>query len=120
MYSVVGKILYMNWSYKASVGGTGGPLTSYFYKLPSGYTTSSISNLVTPYVGSGGGTLIGTGHTTQNTNPIFIFYTTSGTTPHMYFVGKTTATTYIVQSDTYVPYTVGSLNIAFEAAIPLA
>ena len=118
MYSVVGRTLYMNFYYTSPAGGTAGNGT-YYYKLPTGYTTSSIQNAVIPYTTIvPAGTKIGNGYLYyKNVQEIVttLYYDEIGTVPYI-----TIYTSSNRQSSSHFAYSAVEVNWTFEAAIPLA
>jgi hypothetical protein len=118
MYSVVGRTLYMNWYYTSPAPGTAGNGV-YYYKLPTGYTTSSIQDAVIPYnTIVTAGTKIGNGYLyLKNVQEIVttLFYDEIGTVPYI-----TIFTSSNRQSSSHFAYNGSEVNWTFEAAIPLA
>ena len=131
MYSVVGKTLYMNWSYY-TVGSAGVPVGgvaasagngTYYYKLPAGYnTTGALSSALIQFANNYySGTLIGKGRVRVEAagygsyNCVCFCAIKSGA-PHIVM-----EIDYNLQGSTVYQYTFTQrTHYSFEAAIPLA
>jgi phosphohistidine swiveling domain-containing protein len=127
MYSVVGKVLYINWYYTSSrtpvdgVGVNGEPAnTPYYYKFPPGYTTSSVPSFLIPYKTKNTlGTKVGTGRYyvhNVSTHDVNVYYASVNTTPYL-LVEVSDGRTHGSRVYEYGWQYYGG---AFDAAIPLA
>jgi hypothetical protein len=134
-YSVVGKTLYADLFYYQNVAGGAGTSTgAYFFFLPPPYKTSSDSGKLSPILVSsslaisgitgstrGLGTRIGSGgcsSSTPNADNLTAYYHVSSSTPYIVLYSQTAR---VFNGTGYFQLTfVGSIQINFQVAIPLA